>query len=80
MRERRRYIHDAVTADLAETSSPWNARAAKGTLRLPAATFGSVPRFPGFYPVHLGTGDFGDAGSDTRVLPFAAFCAELALP
>ena len=33
-----------------------------------------------FYQVHLGTRDFGDAASDTRVLPFAAFCAELALP
>ena len=35
---------------------------------------------PRFYQVHLGTGDFGSADSDTRVLPFAAFCAELALP
>ncbi len=35
---------------------------------------------PRFYQVHLGTGDFGNATSDTRVLPFAAFCAELALP
>ncbi len=35
---------------------------------------------PRFYQVHLGTGDFGDASSDTRVLPFAAFCAELPLP
>ncbi len=35
---------------------------------------------PRFYQVHLGAGDFGDAASDTRVLPFAAFCAELALP
>lgn len=35
---------------------------------------------PRFYQVHLGVGDFGDASADTRVLPFAAFCAELALP
>ena len=35
---------------------------------------------PRFYQVHLGTGDFGNATSDTRVLPFVAFCAELALP
>ena len=35
---------------------------------------------PRFYQVHLGTGDFGNAVSDTRVLPFAVFCAELALP
>ena len=35
---------------------------------------------PRFYQVHLGAGDFGDAACDTRVLPFAAFCAELELP
>jgi len=35
---------------------------------------------PRFYQVHLGAGDFGSADSDTRVLPFTAFCAELALP
>lgn len=35
---------------------------------------------PWFYQVHLGADDFGDAASDTRVLPFAAFCAELGLP
>ena len=35
---------------------------------------------PRFYQVHLGSTDFGDADSDTRVLPFAAFCTELALP
>lgn len=35
---------------------------------------------PRFYQVHLGTRDYGDAGSDTRVLPFAAFCAEVPLP
>ena len=35
---------------------------------------------PRFYQVHLGAGDFGDAGADTRVLPFAAFCAEVPLP
>ena len=35
---------------------------------------------PRFYQVHLDTGDFGDAAADTRVLPFGAFCAELALP
>ena len=35
---------------------------------------------PRFYQVHLGTADFGDAGADTRVLPFWTFCRELALP
>ena len=35
---------------------------------------------PRFYQVHLGTGDFGNADSGTRVLPFATFCRELALP
>jgi hypothetical protein len=35
---------------------------------------------PRFYQVHLGSTDFGDADSDTRVLPFATFCTELALP
>ncbi len=35
---------------------------------------------PRFYQVHLGGKDFGNAESDTRVLPFAAFCRELALP
>ena len=35
---------------------------------------------PRFYQVHLGTADFGDATSDTRVLPFATLCSELALP
>ena len=35
---------------------------------------------PRFYQVHLGTADFGDADTDTRVLPFWTFCAEMALP
>jgi len=35
---------------------------------------------PRFYQVHLGTGDFGSAAANTRVLPFATFCRELALP
>ena len=35
---------------------------------------------PRFYQVHLGTADFGDADTDTRVLPFWTFCGELALP
>ena len=35
---------------------------------------------PRFYQVHLGTADFGDAASATRVLPFWTFCNELALP
>ena len=35
---------------------------------------------PRFYQVHLGTADFGDQHSDTRVLPFRTFCNELALP
>ena len=35
---------------------------------------------PRFYQVHLGTADFGDADTGTRVLPFWTFCAELALP
>jgi predicted AAA+ superfamily ATPase len=37
----------------------------------------SIPRF---YQVHLGERDFGNADSDTRVLPFRTFCSELALP
>jgi len=35
---------------------------------------------PRFYQVHLGDRDFGNADSDTRVLPFRTFCKELALP
>jgi len=35
---------------------------------------------PRFYQVHLGVKDFGNAESGTRVLPFATFCRELALP
>ena len=35
---------------------------------------------PRFYQVHLGSADFGDAASATRVLPFWTFCNELALP
>ena len=35
---------------------------------------------PRFYQVHLGTADFGDADTDTRVLPFWTFCGELELP
>ena len=35
---------------------------------------------PRFYQVHLGTADFGDADTDTRVLPLWTFCAEMALP
>ena len=35
---------------------------------------------PRFYQVHLGTKSFGNAESDTLVMPFAAFCAECALP
>ncbi len=35
---------------------------------------------PRFYQVHLGHRDFGDAGSDVRVLPFVTFCRELAMP
>ena len=35
---------------------------------------------PRFYQVHLGTADFGDADTGTRVLPFWTFCAEMALP
>ena len=37
----------------------------------------SIPRW---YQVHLGTADFGDEHSATRVLPFATFCRELSLP
>jgi len=33
-----------------------------------------------FYQVHLGNADYGDAVSDTRVLPFWTFCRELGLP
>lgn len=35
---------------------------------------------PIFFQVHLGEADFGNAETDTRVLPFATFCRELALP
>ncbi len=35
---------------------------------------------PRFYQVHMGTGDFGNAATGTRVIPFAAFCKELSLP
>lgn len=35
---------------------------------------------PVFYQVHLGEKDFGNAESATRVLPFATFCRQLALP
>ena len=37
----------------------------------------SIPRW---YQVHLGTADFGDEHSATRVLPFPTFCRELSLP
>ncbi|MDE0027289.1 MAG: ATP-binding protein [Spirochaetaceae bacterium] len=37
----------------------------------------SIPRW---YQVHLGTADYGDEHSATRVLPFATFCRELSLP
>ena len=35
---------------------------------------------PRFYQVHLGKRDFGNAQTNTRVLPFATFCRELSLP
>jgi predicted AAA+ superfamily ATPase len=35
---------------------------------------------PQFYQVHLGTRDFGDAATATRVMPFATFCSELRIP
>ena len=35
---------------------------------------------PRFYQVHLGSKDFGNAQTGTRVLPFVAFCKELDLP
>ncbi len=35
---------------------------------------------PRFYQVHLGKKSFGNAESDTLVMPFASFCSELALP
>jgi predicted AAA+ superfamily ATPase len=35
---------------------------------------------PRFYQVHLGNTSFGNAESDTLVMPFAAFCSELRLP
>ena len=37
----------------------------------------SIPRW---YQVHLGTADFGDEHSATRVLPFPTFCHELSIP
>ena len=35
---------------------------------------------PRFYQVHLGTADYGDPDTDTRVVPFGTLCTELALP
>ena len=35
---------------------------------------------PRFYQVHLGRKDFGDAGTDTRVLPFVTVCRGMPLP
>ena len=35
---------------------------------------------PRFYQVHLGTKDFGNATTNTRVLPFSTFCCEVGLP
>ncbi len=35
---------------------------------------------PRFYQVHVGTRDFGNAVTDTRVLPFSTFCREEGLP
>jgi hypothetical protein len=35
---------------------------------------------PRFYQVHLGDRSYGNAASDTLVLPFHAFCAEAGLP
>ncbi len=35
---------------------------------------------PKFYQVHLGRKDFGDASTDTRVLPFSTFCRDVGLP
>lgn len=35
---------------------------------------------PRFYQVHLGERDYGNAETNTRVMPFAAFCRDLALP
>jgi len=37
----------------------------------------SIPRF---YQVHLGSKDYGNAGTDVRVLPAHVFCRELLLP
>jgi predicted AAA+ superfamily ATPase len=35
---------------------------------------------PQFYQVHMGTKDFGNATTHTRVLPFSTFCREMGLP
>lgn len=35
---------------------------------------------PQFYQVHLGTKDYGNAESTTRVVPFTTFCQEVKLP
>ena len=35
---------------------------------------------PKFYQVHLGRKDFGDASTNTRVLPFSTFCRDVGLP
>ena len=35
---------------------------------------------PRFYQVHLGKREYGNAETNTRVMPFAAFCRDLALP
>lgn len=42
--------------------------------------FRARTNIPKFYQVHMGAGDFGNAATETRVIPFAALCKELSLP
>ena len=44
------------------------------------AYFRARTDIPLFYQVHLGTKDFGNAATLTRVLPFATFCREVGIP
>ena len=44
------------------------------------AYFRERTNIPKFYQVHLGEKDYGNAATNTRVLPFWTFCRELGLP
>ena len=64
----------------AAPSSASNARAETASAAPACRYFRERTDIPRFYQVHLGTADFGDADTDTRVLPLWTFCAEMALP